>query len=297
MKKIDLLPEDFFFPLFLEVGFTLNPLAVHPLYELEISKSTIMLCKNADINVTSRKYGEELFRKLTEILTYEYNSFMIYQLENIVDKREWLKNFIILISANKDLFISRCGSENYAFLFQITTAHLSAFNTDMLTLLIHSCEECNHRVLNNIKQDIVLIKHLDGPEKKYFCFKLQSDLRQFANYKDLRFDRSAWENLKDESEMINIENQLLLELNEAVEKKGLGSLDGLKPIIAKCSTEFCAKIFSEFIRNCRDEKGMHVFEINNLNLSKWMPVLFSFVNAKKISSSTFRDKLPSKSKN
>ena len=294
MKKIDSLPGDFFFPLFLEIYFTVSRLAAHPLYELEMQKSNIILNEHVDIIAVSRRFGEEMFRKLTEINTYDYFPFMVYQLQNIVDKREWIKNFILLTTVNKDLFISQCGIENYAFLFKMATDHCSALNTIMLGFLSCTCNDCNHRVKINIKHDVDLIKQLDGPEKTYYCSKLKFDLRLFANFKDLKFDSSEWENLKYECDMIEIENQLMEGLKEAYVKKGLANLEGLKPIIANCSTDFFAKKFGEFLNECEDEKGNYVFDFTNLSVSNLIPFIFEFPKAKNISPSSFRDKLPSK---
>jgi hypothetical protein len=293
MKKPGLPPDSFFYPFFEELCFNISPLALHPRFTLKMFSKSPVLDKHDDLIPTSDRYGRELFEKLTVIETFEYHYLMTYHLENIVNKRKWIESFIMLISANKDLFISRCGIEKYTFLFEMVVDHYSVFKNAVMSPLSTSCEECCNRIITYIKHDIDFIDHFDGPERDYFCFKLNKDYIRFAMIRNFNIDPLALDNFKASNKMVDIRTQLKEGLNERSAKKDFKDLSGLKKISVNCSAVEYGKIMGDFIKNTKNKDGVYLFEYDNTRLSKLTEAGIYFKVGSQVCAKTLDDYWPS----
>lgn len=292
MKNPVLAPEGFFFPLFEELSFNVSLLAMHPRFTLKMYSKSPVLDKHDDLIPSSDRYGWELFEKLTEIHTYEYHYLMTYHLENIVNKRTWIEKFTLLITGNKDLFISRCGTEKYTFLFDMVSEHYSIFKNAVMSPLSTSCEECCYRIITNIKHDVEFIDHFGGLEREYFCNKLNKDYSRFAMIRNFNIDPLALDNFKTSNKMVDITNQLKEREKEESAKKDFKDLLGLKKIAVNCSAVEFGPIFGDFIKNTKNKDGVYLFEYDNTRLSKWVEAGIYFKVGSQVCAKTLMDYWP-----
>ena len=293
MKNPDLAPEGFFYPLFEELSFNVSLLATHPRFTLKMYSKSPVLDKHEDVIPSSDRYGWELFEKLTEIYTYEYHYLMTYHLENIVNKRKWIESFIMLISANKDLFISQCGIEKYTFLFEMVVDHYSVFKNIVMSPLSNSCEECANRIITNIKHTVEFIDHFDGPERDYFCYKLNKDYSRFTMIKNFNIDPLQLDNFKTSNKMVDIINHFKEGLNEESAKKDFKDVSGLKKISVNCSAVEFGSIFGDYIKNTKNDAGGYLFDYDNTRLSKWTEAGIFFKFGSQVRAKTLDDYWPS----
>lgn len=293
MKKINLNFNDLVCPVFTEFDFIVSPEAVHPNYTLKMN-----LPLNGKPGFETKTgdgltYCNQLFEKSIQLESYDYKPFILSNLDNIVDRHEWLNSFMLLILFNKELFLKYCEIEKYTYLFTLINRHYNAFNSDLQSPLHENCEACHHKVAQRIYRAIKVLEDAPAIEKRYLMQQLSYNLMQFDNLRTLKFDKALYDQLNHETKILN-EKALLLK--ELIEERDLGALEmipGQKKIKVNCSAVVFGKIYGEIIKNAKDENGVYLFDCTNTVLADSIVKTIYFRKGAQVNANTMRDYLPS----
>lgn len=293
MKHIQINFTDLIYTVFGEFNFTVSTQTAHPLYTLRMNLPGGNLSDLSDKTRDSDSYCRQLFERTLELSTFDYLPFIHTNLEHIVDCREWLNSYLLLVVTNKELFLAYGDVERYSFLVALITRKLSVFNTDMLLPIHPMCEECRHRIVTRIYRYMKQMGSLSRIEREYALNQLQYELKQFDNIRNLTFGPALFDELKQEFVEQDLKTKLLNDLKTEHENGGNASAFEMKKIHVTISAVEFGKLIGDLFKNIRGDNDMYVFDYDNTALAHWIVNTFIFPKGKQVNAKTMMGYLPS----